>query len=274
MTTLIQRTVQVSFRHQIFFTRGLFQRRNPLLRDIMADGNPSARRKVLVVVDEALSLAQPRLAASIESYFGASSRSCELVCSPVVIEGGERTKNSYFHVSEIQSLVDRFHIDRHSYIIAIGGGALLDMVGLAAATAHRGVRHIRLPTTTLAQNDSGVGVKNGINAFGKKNFIGSFAPPFAVVNDFLLLKSCPPRDRRAGSEAKSVQNLHCCQCVSFFEVEYEVEVDRHPTVAVQNNGAPPTTRYRTFARLSASRVRNRSPSIALASTSYVSLSKR
>ncbi len=159
---------------------------------------PSARRKVLVVLDEALSLAQPRLAASIESYFGASSRSCELVCSPVVIEGGERTKNSYFHVSEIQSLVDRFHIDRHSYIIAIGGGALLDMVGLAAATAHRGVRHIRLPTTTLAQNDSGVGVKNGINAFGKKNFIGSFAPPFAVVNDFLLLKSCPPRDRRAG----------------------------------------------------------------------------
>lgn len=198
MTTLIQRTVQVSFRHQIFFTRGLFLKRNPLLRDILADGNPSARRKVLVVLDEALALAQPRLTPAIENYFDGSSRTCELVCPPVVIEGGERTKNSYFHVSEIQSLVDRFHIDRHSYIIAIGGGALLDMAGLAAATAHRGVRHIRLPTTTLAQNDSGVGVKNGINAFGKKNFIGTFAPPFAVVNDFLLLKSCPPRDQRAG----------------------------------------------------------------------------
>ena len=71
-------------------------------------------------------------------------------------------------------------------------------MGLAASTAHRGVRHIRIPTTTLAQDDSGVGVKNGINAFGKKNFIGTFSPPFAVVNDFQLLKSCPPRDRRAG----------------------------------------------------------------------------
>jgi 3-dehydroquinate synthase len=94
--------------------------------------------------------------------------------------------------------VDRYHIDRHSYIIAVGGGALLDMVGLAAATAHRGLRHVRIPTTTLSQDDSGVGVKNGINAFGKKNFIGSFAPPFAVINDFQLLVSLSPRDKRAG----------------------------------------------------------------------------
>ena len=79
-----------------------------------------------------------------------------------------------------------------------GGGALLDLAGLAAATAHRGVRHIRIPTTTLSQCDSGVGVKNGINAFGKKNFIGTFAPPFAVINDFDLLASLPARDKRAG----------------------------------------------------------------------------
>jgi 3-dehydroquinate synthase len=83
-------------------------------------------------------------------------------------------------------------------VIAVGGGALLDMAGLAAATAHRGVRHIRIPTTTLSQDDSGVGVKNGINAFGKKNFIGAFAPPFAVINDFQLLESLPERDKRAG----------------------------------------------------------------------------
>ena len=153
---------------------------------------------MLVIIDEALSHSQPRLIPSIEAYFRIHSRSLTLVCPPVVIEGGERTKNSYFHVSEIQSHVDRFHVDRHSYIIAIGGGALLDMVGLAAATAHRGVRHVRVPTTTLSQDDSGVGVKNGINAFGKKNFIGAFAPPFAVINDFDLLRSCPPRDKRSG----------------------------------------------------------------------------
>jgi len=72
------------------------------------------------------------------------------------------------------------------------------MVGFAAATAHRGIRHVRIPTTTLSQADSGVGVKNGINAFGKKNFIGTFAPPFAVINDFALLASLSPRDKRAG----------------------------------------------------------------------------
>ena len=78
-------------------------------------------------------------------------------------------------------------------------------LGLAAATAHRGVRHIRIPTTTLSQNDSGVGVKNGINAFGKKNFIGTFAPPHAVVNDLQFLDSLPDRDKRAGySEAVKV----------------------------------------------------------------------
>src|SRR5262249_15419458 len=102
------------------------------------------------------------------------------------------------HVSEIHSQINRHGIDRHSYVIAVGGGAVLDMVGLAAATAHRGVRLVRLPTTTLSQADSGVGVENGINAFGKKNFIGTFAPPFAVINDFEMLDTLSPRDKRAG----------------------------------------------------------------------------
>jgi 3-dehydroquinate synthase len=113
-------------------------------------------------------------------------------------KGGEQTKASWSAVAELHAAIDRHHIDRHSYLIAVGGGALLDMTGLAAATAHRGVRHIRIPTTTLSQCDSGVGVKNGINAFGKKNFIGTFAPPFAVINDFQLLAPLSPRDKRAG----------------------------------------------------------------------------
>jgi 3-dehydroquinate synthase len=108
-----------------------------------------------------------------------------------------------------------YHLDRHSYVVAVGGGALLDQVGLAAATAHRGVRHVRLPTTTLSQCDSGVGVKNGINAFGKKNFIGTFAPPFAVINDFRLLATLPGREKRAGySEAVKVA---CIRDLAFFE---------------------------------------------------------
>ena len=193
----IQRTIQVSYRHEVHFTEGVFEVKNPRLRDVLCDNSRGHQHKVLVIVDEALAQAQPFLVRKIENYF-AAHKELQLVCAPLIIEGGERTKNSYFHVSEIHSQIDRFHIDRHSYVIAVGGGALLDMVGLAAATAHRGVRHIRVPTTTLSQDDSGVGVKNGINAFGKKNFIGTFAPPFAVINDFKLLETLSDRDKRAG----------------------------------------------------------------------------
>ncbi len=192
----IERTIRVSYEHRVHFTQSVFDPSNLLLKDVLA--GPSGPAKALIVLDESLALAQPDLPKAIEHYFAAFPGSLKLVCPPLIIEGGERTKNSYFHVSEIHSQVERYHIDRHSYIICIGGGALLDMVGLAAATAHRGVRHIRIPTTTLSQDDSGVGVKNGINAFGKKNFIGAFAPPYAVINDFQLLSSLPERDKRAG----------------------------------------------------------------------------
>jgi 3-dehydroquinate synthase len=192
----IERTIQVSYRHRVFFTRRVFSPENALLRQVLAAEHADGVARALLVVDEMLAQAQPALLDEIERYF--THPELKLVCTPLIIEGGERAKNSYFHVSEIQSLVEKHHIDRHSYIVAVGGGALLDVVGLAAATAHRGVRHVRIPTTTLSQDDSGVGVKNGINAFGKKNFIGTFAPPFAVINDSDLLESLPDRDKRAG----------------------------------------------------------------------------
>ena len=99
-------------------------------------------------------------------------------------------------------------LDRRSYVVVIGGGAVLDAVGFAAAIAHRGIRLVRLPTTTLAQADSGVGVKNAVNLFGKKNWIGSFAVPWAVLNDTSLLATLPDRDFIAGfSEAVKVSLL-------------------------------------------------------------------
>jgi 3-dehydroquinate synthase len=193
----IERTIQVGYELRVFFTRNVFAPANPLLKEVLL-GSEDRKRRVLMVVDEALAQAQPTLAAQIEASLAAATPRLELVCPPLVIEGGERTKNSLIHVSEIHSHIDRYHLDRHSYVIAAGGGALLDMAGLAAATAHRGVRHVRIPSTTLSQADSGVGVKNGINAFGKKNFIGTFTPPFAVINDFELLRTLSERDKRAG----------------------------------------------------------------------------
>jgi 3-dehydroquinate synthase len=111
--------------------------------------------------------------------------------------------------------VNAHGICRHSFVVAIGGGAVLDMAGYAAATSHRGVRLIRMPSTVLAQNDSGVGVKNGINQFGKKNFLGTFAPPFAVINDLEFLESLSDRDWRSGlAEAVKVGLI---KDASFFE---------------------------------------------------------
>ena len=195
---VIERDVEVRWRHQVHFTEDVFSPSNPVLRVIVSGGRPGRAGLALIIVDESLVAARPGLLPSINAYFAAHASSVRLVCPPVSIVGGEAVKNAYFRVSEIHALIDRFHIDRHNFVIAVGGGALLDMVGLAAATAHRGVRHVRIPTTTLAQDDSGVGVKNGINAFGKKNFIGTFAPPFAVVNYFTLLSTLSERDKRAG----------------------------------------------------------------------------
>jgi 3-dehydroquinate synthase len=74
----------------------------------------------------------------------------------------------------------------------------MDAVGLAAALVHRGLRQIRVPTTVLGQNDAGVGVKNGVNFLGGKNALGTFAPPFAVLNDFEFLRTLPERDWLCG----------------------------------------------------------------------------
>src|SRR3989442_15562887 len=146
--SLIERTIQVSYQHRVYFTHAVFDAGNPLLKKILTDNEEGMTRKVLIVLDESLALAQPELKPAIEGYFAAASDSLKLVCPPMILEGGERVKNSYFHVSEIQSYIDRYHIDRHSYLLGIGGGALLDVVGLAGGAAHRGGRHVRVPAPT------------------------------------------------------------------------------------------------------------------------------
>jgi 3-dehydroquinate synthase len=217
--SVIQRSIQVNWQLRVFFTEDVFAPANLILKTVLIDTVP---RKALVVIDESLVQAQPDLGRRIEGYFAAHSGGLQLVCPPIVIQGGEGAKNSPALIAEIHAHIDRHHLDRHSYLLAVGGGALLDVAGFAAAIAHRGVRHVRLPTTTLSQADSGVGVKNGVNAFGKKNFIGTFAPPFAVINDFNLLTTLSPEDKRAGYvEAVKVA---CIRDAGFFdEIERNAE---------------------------------------------------
>ncbi|MGA2246778.1 MAG: 3-dehydroquinate synthase [Verrucomicrobiota bacterium] len=209
---VIQRFIQAGWQLRVFFSENVFAPDNSVLHEALADFGP---RKALVVLEDSLAQAMPELDTEIARYFAAHAAQVRLVRPPIFACGGERAKNSAALVGEIYAQIQRHHIDRHSYLIAVGGGALLDVAGYAAATAHRGVRHVRIPTTTLSQADSGVGVKNGLNAFGQKNFIGTFTPPYAVINDFQLLAPLPPRDKRAGYvEAVKVA---CIRDAGFFD---------------------------------------------------------
>lgn len=201
---VIHQTVQVIYHYPVYFTADLFAIQNQQLRDVLQGEYP----KVLFVVERAITVAFPELLDAITRYSEAHADAMHMVCSPMMVEGGERIKHDEAAVSSIQAAICHYGICRHSYVIAIGGGALLDAVGYAVAIAHRGVRLIRVPTTVLAQNDSGVGVKNGINAFGRKNFLGTFTPPAAVINDATFLTSLPLREWRSGiAEAVKVALL-------------------------------------------------------------------
>ena len=216
MHTIRQRFT-VTYDFPVIFTRDVFDPGNPTLADVVRQGGRPHNR-ALVVVDSEVVRQNPALLEQISRFGGELGPLLDFVAPPVSLRGGEVCKHEPVEVQQIHSLVERHRLCRHSFIIAIGGGAVLDAAGYAAATAHRGIRLIRLPTTVLAQNDAGVGVKNGINAFGRKNFLGTFAPPFAVINDFRFLETLPVRDLRAGiAEAVKVALI---RDRSFFDALY------------------------------------------------------
>jgi 3-dehydroquinate synthase len=188
----------ITYEYPVHFTDGLLRPDNPTLVQTLARLEPDRRHRCIVFVDDGILAGRPEIVDEITAYASAHSDSIELVGPPSPVPGGERIKNDLWFVEKMQGQLLEHRIDRHSYVIAIGGGAMLDAVGLVAATTHRGIRLIRVPTTVLAQNDSGVGVKNAVNMKGVKNLVGTFAPPFAVLNDIDLLARLPDRDKIAG----------------------------------------------------------------------------
>ncbi|ACC83559.1 3-dehydroquinate synthase [Nostoc punctiforme] len=194
----INQCVRVTFNYDVHFTRGLFQLDNPLFAQVIAADGETTPKQVLAVVDGGFLQYQDGLLKKLSVYAQYYENVLTLSGEPIVVLGGEAVKNHSRFIEQIHQRINAAGLCRHSYVLAIGGGAVLDMVGYAAATAHRGIRLLRVPTTVLGQNDSGVGVKNGINAFGKKNFLGTFMPPYAVLNDFDFLTSLDDRDWRSG----------------------------------------------------------------------------
>ena len=187
--------IPLTFQHRVVFERDVFGGESEVLGDLLK--NPSQRvSRVFVFFEEGLIPIFPdfelRVKAKVEQIPWLENRGL------LALPGGEVCKGDDRVYQQACDAIAAAGIDRHSFVFAIGGGAFLDAIGFAAATVHRGVRLVRFPTTTLSQDDSGVGVKSGINKYGKKNFMGAFAVPYAVVNDFDFLHTQPEDVRLDG----------------------------------------------------------------------------
>jgi 3-dehydroquinate synthase len=199
---VVQQHLRLTFQFPVHFTTGVFDPGNLALRSVVTSTDDPAPADIAVVVDSGVAASHPSIVGDIERY-AANHRDALTLSAPVLLlPGGEQSKNDPSHLQAVYDLIHAAHLCRHSYVVAVGGGAVLDVVGYAAATAHRGIRQVRVPTTVLAQDDSAMGVKNGVNGFGTKNYFGTFSPPYAVINDSAFLTTLEDRDWLGGvSEA-------------------------------------------------------------------------
>jgi 3-dehydroquinate synthase len=214
-TLLHEQRFSVEFEYPVVFCRGALAATEPTLAWSISRKEPERRHPVFAVLDDGLVAARPSLPDEVEAYVAAHAEHLQLAAPPLQVPGGEAVKNDPQLLSNLHERLAAARLDKQGTLLIIGGGAVLDAAGYVGSTTHRGVRIVRMPTTVLSQNDAGVGVKTSVNAFGSKNFLGTFAPPFAVINDVQLLATLPLRDVRAGlAEAVKVALI---RDASFFE---------------------------------------------------------
>lgn len=210
--------IVVRFEYPVWFTRGVFRPDNRRLIEAITRKEPDRRHRMAVFVDSGVAAARPGLTDEIVAWAERNRSAVRLVAPPRVVPGGEAIKCDLGIIRDLLHSIARGGLCRHSFVAAIGGGAVLDAVGFCASLVHRGLRMVRLPTTVLAQNDAGVGVKTGINTDGGKNTAGTFAPPFAVINDFEFLATLPDEHWIGGtSEAFKVAILKDRALFEFLE---------------------------------------------------------
>jgi len=196
----------VGFSHRLLFTRSVFESANPLLGDVLRFDAAAPRPGVVAVVDAGLADATPGLLDAIAGRFGDDT--LPELRDVITVRGGEDAKNDPGVVDLVLGAVERHRIDRRSSIMVVGGGAVIDAVGYATSVAHRGVRLVRVASTVLGQLDAAIGVKNGVNRFGKKNFVGCFDVPTAVICDEAMLATLSDRHWCSGfSEAVKIACL-------------------------------------------------------------------
>ncbi len=191
-----EQSLSVPLSFPVWFGRGLFSKDCPAWDQLWSRVARTGSERLLLAADSSALHHHPNLP---QSFLTEAARAgFPEPPPPLVFAGGEPCKEGLPFVEQTARWLAGAGACRHSILVAVGGGAFLDAVGLAAALWHRGVRLIRVPTTLLAQADSGVGVKNAINWAGHKNGLGTFAAPFAVLNDADFLDTLPTHILREG----------------------------------------------------------------------------
>lgn len=215
---LYNQKIPIAFEFPVIFGDRVFSTGNSDVQEFFKVARVADSQKVACFIDANLLVAFPNIARTVTTYFENLIGGPKLVTEPIIWPGGEQLKNRLDLVEQIYRLVLDFDICRHSYLMAIGGGTLLDIVGYGAATSHRGIRMVRVPTTVLAQSDSAHGVKTSMNFLGKKNFVGTFTPPAAVICDYSFLEGLPERFFITGfSESLKVALLKDLELLDFIE---------------------------------------------------------
>ena len=209
---IVSQKISVPFDFPVVFTHHVFAPENMALLDALCRLGEERRHRVMVYIDSCVAGARPDLQKQIAAYFAAHHDKLELVGEPQAVPGGEAVKNDFALVQKMIAEMLGARLDRHAFVVIVGGGAVLDAVGFAASLVHRGLRTVRVPTTVLSQNDGGVGVKTGVNFLGGKNAIGTFWPPFAVIDDFQFLLTLDERAWLDGvAEAFKVSIIRDCE---------------------------------------------------------------
>ncbi|WP_027085486.1 sedoheptulose 7-phosphate cyclase [Cohnella panacarvi] len=172
--------------YEIAMTKDIFNPENEVIKKYCND------RKLLVLISESIN---KLYIDKISNYF--STHFHPEKYKIITINTNEQEKNMSA-VLYICNEGKKFKLDRNSLMIGIGGGILLDIVGFAASMYKRKLEYLRIPTTLVGQIDAGIGIKTGINYEGSKNFLGSFYPPKAAINDFSLLSTLEEKEIRCG----------------------------------------------------------------------------
>lgn len=189
-------SLSVPFDFPVWFGRGLFSGSSPVWAELWQRLPRSGSEQVFLAVESSVLHHHPNV---LHAFLAEAARAgFPKPSPPLVFPGGETCKNGLPFVEQTLHWLADAGACRQSILVAVGGGAFLDTVGLAAALWHRGIRLVRVPTTLLAQADSGVGVKNAINWAGHKNGLGTFAAPAAVLNDIDFLDTLPTPVLREG----------------------------------------------------------------------------